>query len=144
MEHRAKPQNLVLVNPAPYGSHHVYHGPLPIEAALTARFFLPVRSNLRVGDTLQIQQTARIDGEERLLQFADTMVVAQSRDGVELCVKGSVIDVPLPDTDDDAARAIEIKWNLSARKHQALLGEQVLFESGDKDAVVAYVARQAA
>lgn len=95
MDQRLKPQNLVLISPAPHGSHHVYYSALPVAAALGRGFFIPVRGNLRPGDTIQIQQIEESGGRGHLVQFADTLVVATQRDGVELFIKGGIVDVPV-------------------------------------------------
>jgi hypothetical protein len=84
-DHRAKPQNLMLVSAVPYGSSYVYHGALPIEDMSQNEFYLPVRSNLRMGDSIKIQQIGEIkDGTKQVVAVRHVLVASISGAGIKL------------------------------------------------------------
>lgn len=106
---RAKPQALQLVGQASFGSHHVYQSAFPINDILSKEFWITVYGNVRPGDTVQLQQVIG----DRLVQFADTIVVQSQRSGVELFLKGGVVDIaaeekPTPVTEEDGDSVYEI------------------------------------
>lgn len=143
-DHRARYGNLYCVSQAPYASHHCYQSPLPIEEMLQPEFYLPVRNNLRVGDTIRVVQT--VAGENtRVLAWAEAMVVDADAKAVDLRILSGPTKIPLPKPAEGSAAPAdgqpdkfvggngEVKWNAGRKMHEVVVGGETVFASRDKD-----------
>lgn len=94
-DHRARPADLCMSDAMPWQQHWEYRTTLPLADILHERFFLPVRTTLRPGDSVTF---CRYDMQDvthkrcRLLEIATARVVAsgEKAEAVPLFVIGGI------------------------------------------------------
>lgn len=90
---RAEPSRLVMSEAVPFAQRYTYHTIHPIEHVLRPDFFMPVRDQLRAGDTIRIVETdvARL----MVKRYVDVMVIAGGRhpSGILLHVEHGVVEL---------------------------------------------------
>lgn len=92
---RAKPGDICMSDASPFQQHWEYRTVYPLAGILNDRFFLPLRDQLRAGDSVTICRYDTNDynsREAQLLEVADVRVVCSGRehDVVKLHVRGEV------------------------------------------------------
>ncbi|MEQ9487480.1 MAG: hypothetical protein RIM72_00655 [Alphaproteobacteria bacterium] len=90
---RAEPGRLVMAEAVPFALRYTYHTNQPIEQVLRPDFFLPVRDQLRAGDTIRIVETDT--ARHVVKRYIDVMVIAGGRHptGVLLHVEHGLVEL---------------------------------------------------
>ena len=92
-ELRARAGDLRMADAMPFQQHHEYRTTHGIREVLNERYFLNLRSNLRVGDTIAICRYVD-QSWERLAEVADVRVVEIGSEGVRLHLRGEAESIP--------------------------------------------------
>jgi len=132
---RAQPDRLVMAEAVPFAQRYTYHTVHPIEDVLKPDFFLPVRDQLRAGDTIRIVET---DTARQLVRrYVDVMVIAGGRhpSGVLLHVERGVVELPVAGSKESPDRQNECGEDTYTIRHRgrgrwAICRGKVPVESG--------------
>ncbi len=85
---RAKPGNFVMGEAVPFAQAFTYHDEVGIDQMLAPDFFLPVKSNIRVGDKIELIQIVgdqvRAEQSVRVVAMGEVEITLRTRPGGEL------------------------------------------------------------